>query len=199
MREFILRARKAPTAPTFSLDALPDAGHLEIVAACIANALFTSNHLREDTAISVVLEGGPDPPRTLRIDGGSLGSLDGFDERSIASMILRALDVGCGLALHESRDVDGGITIAKRAFEHLVRDLPSDRLFYLSRRGRDIRGLDLPADPVFVLSDHIALPKKSAKHLDRLGATPVSLGPRTLFASHCVVLVHNELDRRDAP
>jgi len=34
------------------------------------------------------------------------------------------------------------------------------------------------------------------KYLDRLGATPISLGPRTLFASHCIVLVHNELDRR---
>lgn len=170
---------------------------MEVVAACISNAIFYSNNLREETAISVVLEGGPDPPKTLRIESGGLGSLDGFDERSIAAMIQKAVTVGKGLNLHEERQVDGGITIAKTAFEHLVKARESDRLFYLSRKGSDIRSLDLPPDPTFVVTDHLSMPKKTEKYLDRLGATPVSLGPRMLFASHCIVLVHNELDRRE--
>lgn len=198
MREFILRARKAPTAPTFSLDDLPAAGHMEVVAACISNALFYSNHLRENTTIQVVLEGGPDPPRTIRVESGTLGSLEGFDERSIAAMIHQALQCGKGLGLREKRSVTDGITIAKTAFEHLVQERSSDQLFYLSRKGRDIRDLDLPSDPTFVFTDYLSMPKKTGKYLDRLGATPISLGPRMLFAAQCIVLVHNELDRRES-
>ena len=198
MREFILRARKAPTAANFSLDNLPDAGHMEIVAACISNALFTSNHIRPATTINVVLEGGPDPPRTLSIDSSHLGSLDGFDERSIAKMIQNALRIGRGLELREERIVDEGITIAKTAFEHLVQERPSESLFYLSKKGQDIRDIELPESPTFVFSDYLSMPKKSSKYLDRLGATPIRLGPRTLFASHCIILVHNELDRRES-
>ena len=197
MREFILRARKAPTAATFSLDNLPGAGHMEVVASCVSNAIFFSNHIREATTINIVMEGGPEPPKNLRIDSSILGSLDGFDERSIAKMIKHALEVGRGLALREERPVDGGITIAKTAFEHLVQERPPENLFYLSRKGTDIRDIALPADPTFVFSDFLSMPKKSEKYLDRLGATPVSLGPRMLFASHCIILVHNELDRRE--
>ncbi|MYK52327.1 MAG: tRNA (pseudouridine(54)-N(1))-methyltransferase TrmY, partial [Gemmatimonadetes bacterium] len=40
MRNFILRARKGPTTPDFSLDDLSRVGRLEIVAHCLANALF---------------------------------------------------------------------------------------------------------------------------------------------------------------
>ena len=198
MREFILRARKAPTASNFSLDNLPDAGHMEIVAGCISNALFYANHIRPETTIRVVLEGGPDPPKTLCINSSRLGSLDGFDERSIAKMVQRALEIGRGLELREERDVDGGITISKTAFEHLVQERPPEALFYLSKKGQDIRFIELPESPTFVFTDYLSMPRKSGKYLSRLGATPVSLGPRTLFASHCIVLVHNELDRRES-
>lgn len=197
MREFILRARKAPTAATFSVDNLPAASHMEVVASCVSNAIFFSNHIREATTINIVMEGGPEPPKNLRIDSTTLGSLEGFDERSIAKMIKHALKVGRGLALRVERPVDGGITIAKTAFEHLVQERPPENLFYLSRKGTDIRDIALPADPTFVFSDFLSMPKKSEKYLDRLGATPVSLGPRMLFASHCIILIHNELDRRE--
>ena len=197
MREFILRARKAPTAPNFSIDNLPDAGHMEVVAACISNAVFYSNHLREDTSISVVLEGGPEPPKTLIVDSRTLGTLEGFDERSIALMIQQALGVGKGLGLRQERPVIGGVTIAKTAFEHLVQDRSPDQLFYLSKKGADIREAEFPESPTFVFSDYLSMPKKSGRYLARLGATPISLGPRMLFASQCIVLVHNELDRRE--
>lgn len=197
MREFILRARKAPTAPTFSLDNLPAAGHMEVIAGCIANAIFYANHIREATTINVVLEGSPEPPKTIRIDSSHLGSLDGFDERSIARMIQQTLKSGTGLALREEREAGGGITIGKTAFEHLLQERPAENLFYLSKKGSDLRELPLPKNPTFVFSDYLSMPKKSEKYLNRLGATAVSLGPRMLFASHCIVLVHNELDRRE--
>ena len=41
--------------------------------------------------------------------------------------------------------------------------------------------------------------KKTDKFLLRLGAEPISVGPKMLFASQCITLVHNELDRLDLP
>src|SRR5690606_41359285 len=51
-------------------------------------------------------------------------------------------------------------------------------------------------NPCFLLTDHIPMPKNSISGLKRLGAEAISLGPRMLFASQCVVLIHNELDWR---
>ena len=39
------------------------------------------------------------------------------------------------------------------------------------------------------------MPKKTEKLLERIGAKKIKLGPKMLFASHCIVIVHNELDR----
>jgi tRNA (pseudouridine54-N1)-methyltransferase len=40
------------------------------------------------------------------------------------------------------------------------------------------------------------MPPKTLQGLERLGAKKLSLGPRMLFASQCVVLIHHELDLR---
>ena len=198
MREFILRARKGPTSPDFDLGDLPASGHFEVVTHCVSNALFFANHIRDDTAIHIVLDGPSDPPKTVTFDGRTLGSLEGFDEQSIARAIHRALKVGHGLATNDSKESDSGLTVVKRGFERLLQDRRPDQLFYLDRKGTDLRDIEIGEDPVFVFSDFLSMPRKTDKYLRRIGATPVSLGPRLLFASHCIVLVHNELDRRNA-
>ena len=40
------------------------------------------------------------------------------------------------------------------------------------------------------------MPRKTFNSLERLGAKKITLGPRMLFASQCVVLIHHELDQR---
>ncbi|NCO46791.1 MAG: tRNA (pseudouridine(54)-N(1))-methyltransferase TrmY, partial [Vibrio sp.] len=40
------------------------------------------------------------------------------------------------------------------------------------------------------------MPKKSWNSLKRLNTQKISLGPRMLFASQCIVLIQNELDIR---
>ncbi|MBM3279192.1 MAG: tRNA (pseudouridine(54)-N(1))-methyltransferase TrmY [Candidatus Handelsmanbacteria bacterium] len=196
-RVFILRARKAPTSPAFSLDDLARAGHLEIAAHCVANALFISGQIRPAIALHLVLEGAPDPPRTLRLESDTLGSLGGFDERSICQLVQRALGAGRHLKLGEELRVNGGVYVAKRSFEQLVREqsaaLP---LYHLQPRGEDIRATRFSLPAAFVFSDHLSMPKKADKYLVRLGARPLSVGPRRLFASQCIALVHNELDRQ---
>ena len=198
MRQFILRARKGPSSPGFALDNLPGLGHLEIVAHCISNALFYSGHIRPGVVIHVVLDGPSSPPKTVRFESDRLGSLAGFDERSICMALDQALACGRRLATGEEARAAEGIFVSKLGFEPLVRQQSSaGALYYLRPKGGDIRQVDLALPATFVFSDHLGMPKKADRYLERLGAIPLSVGPKMLFASQCIVLAHNELDRRE--
>ena len=70
------------------------------------------------------------------------------------------------------------------------------QLFVMDPKGAPIRQQVFEGNPCFVLTDHIPMPKKTFHSLDRLGTKRIALGPRMLFASQCVVLIHNELDLR---
>ena len=195
-RNFILRVRNGPTAPRFSLDDLPSANHLEVVAQSVANALFFANQHRVDTSIRVILEGPPCPPRVLTYQGNSIGSLGGFDERSIANSIRGALAQGTQLGRDETVICDSGIEVTHRSFESIVKAAAIPGFYYLDKKGSDIRETPLDSPAIFVMSDHKSMPRKSTQYLARLGGRPIALGPKTIFASQCVVLVHNDLDRR---
>ena len=200
MREFILRARKGPTSPDFSLDDLTRAGRMEIVAHCLANALFTAGHIRPDTTIHIVLDGPSAPPKTVRFESNTLAFLGGFDERTLCAVVRSALEVGRDLSLGEEAPVNDGVFVAKKGFEHLVKARADrDQTYTLQRKGTDIRSVAFEPDPTFVFSDHLSMPKKTHRYLQRLGAKPISIGPKMLFASQCIVLVHNELDRQGLP
>jgi tRNA (pseudouridine54-N1)-methyltransferase len=195
-RNFIVRARRGPTGPGFSPDALPEANHLEAVTQAVLSALFRATTHRADTAIHVVLEGAPDPPRTLRFGGDDLGSLVGLDERSIAEATREALRASVGIGNDEERTSSHGVVITRTSFDSLIKQACElDGFYYLHRRGEDIRDVVPQTPAVFVLSDHLAMPKKSEHYMKRLGATPLSVGPKLLFAAQCIVLIHNELDR----
>ena len=76
-----------------------------------------------------------------------------------------------------------------------MKDLAEDhQLYVMDKKGDSIRELDFGENPCFLLTDHIPMPKKTFNSLKRLGAEKISLGPRMLFASQCVVLIQNELD-----
>ena len=198
MAEFILRSRKGRSTADCSLDELAAKGHFEILAACIVNALFYSGNIRPLTAMHIVFEGPSAPPKTVRFESDRLCSLDGHTERSIGAVLQRALKAGHRLGLGEELAVDEGLFVAKASFERLVKEkCQKGSCFYLNRRGSDIRSTPLDPAAAFVFSDHMSMPRKSEKHLERLGASALSLGPRTLFASQCIAVVQNELDRRE--
>ena len=200
MRDFILRARKGPSSADLSLDDLAGAGHMEVVAHCIQNALFYSLNIRTGVRVHIVLDGPAAPPKTVRIESDGLGSLGGFDERALCGVLQEALAAGRHLALAEEVEALQGVWVAKRSFESLVRQVSAAGAFYaLQKRGTDIRDVEFPADAAFVFSDHLGMPKKADRFLARLGAEPLSVGPKMLFASQCIALVHNELDRRGLP
>ncbi len=81
-----------------------------------------------------------------------------------------------------------------RGLKGLLEEYGRD-LVYLREDGEDLRAAVLPDDPAFLLSDHRDLtPEEETAVLD-LQPRIVSVGPRSLHADHCIVLVNNELDR----
>ena len=199
MRDFILRARKGPSTPDFSSDDLPSAGHLEIVCHCIANALFYSLQLRDDVRVHIALDGPAAPPKVVRIESEGLGSLDGFDERALAAVLSRALADGRGLDLDEEVQSRPGVFIAKRSFESLVRQQSESGDVYCCKSAAlTCAKWRLPS--VRLLSFQTIYPCLKKRISFSCGsARALSVGPKMLFASQCITLVHNELDRQNRP
>jgi len=197
MREFILRALKAKTSPDFTLDDLPGSGgRMDLVCRCISNSLFVAQDMRRDTIFHAVLEGPLLPPKIVSFFGETLRNV-APDERNVASHIQRALEEGRDLKLGEEKEISPGIKVFKKSFERLIKEKSENsQLIYLNKKGKDMNDFEFKKNVVIVLGDHIGLPRESEKLLKRLKSEKLSLGPKTYLASHCIVIVHNILDRR---
>src|SRR5690606_11023578 len=99
-----------------------------------------------------------------------------------------------GMGKEQERAVEPGIQVRTVSFERLVKELAEDhQLYVMDRKGTPVRSMDFAANPCFLLTDHIPMPKKTFGSLARLGAEKISVDPTMWFASQCVVLIHNEL------
>lgn len=197
MRTFILKARKGPADPAKIANSVGEGAHLEIAAHVMMNAFFASNSFRRHVLLHLVFESSSDYSRIITFDSSQKLSLPGFHEEALLSVISGALEAGSGLGKEESTALDPGVSIAARSFESLIKEVSAgDSFFVLDRKGVDIRTVNLGENPCFFLTDHIPNPKNTDRYLQRLGGTKVSVSPRMLFASQCVTLIQNELDRR---
>lgn len=196
MRTFIIKARKGTTRWQQLRAHIGSKAHFEIISHCVINAFFVSNGFREDVEVYIVLDSSEDFPRTIKLSGGEGISIAGFHEQAVLDLVEKALKDGYGLQKNENRALAPGLQISGFGFERLVGHLLETRPVYLlDRKGEDIRTMALELNPVFILSDHLAIPKNSIKALKRRGLKRVSLGKRMLFASQCVVLLNDEMDR----
>ncbi|SOC26922.1 tRNA (pseudouridine54-N1)-methyltransferase [Alloalcanivorax xenomutans] len=195
MRTFVLRARAAPTDSRRLREGVGQAAHTEILAHSLMNALFVAQSHRDDVTVYLVLESTQDYSRTVAFVADDIRDLGGFHEQALLDRIASALDVSQGMGKEQTRTVAPGITVSTLSFEKLVQDLANDyQLYVMDKKGEPIQDVDFPDNPCFLLTDHIPMPKKSFNSLKRLGAEKISLGPKMLFASQCVVLIHNALD-----
>lgn len=198
MRTFILKATEAPTsAELINLDDLKASGRIDLVCRCVSNALFVANHIRPDTIINVVLEGPPLSTRVISFAGNKIRQIE-YDEKSIAAVIKLALEKGKDLEKDNAADVEQGIRISRNTFTEFVSQFAGKTLFYLHKKGEDIRDVKFKTagDKVFILGDHKGLDKQDERLMKRLAAKKISLSPMMLYSSHCIVIVQNELDRQ---
>ncbi|HWR96569.1 MAG TPA: tRNA (pseudouridine(54)-N(1))-methyltransferase TrmY [Arenimonas sp.] len=197
MRTFVLRARAAPTDSQKLLASIGKEAHAEILAHTLMNAVFVAQSHRADVRVYLVLESSPDFSRSICFDVSAMHEIGGFDERALLGKVAKALDASRGMGKEEMRPVESGVTVRTVSFERLVQELAEDhQLFVMDRKGASIREQTFEANPCFLLTDHIPMPKNTFHTLERLGAKKIALGSKMLFASQCVVLIHHELDQR---
>jgi tRNA (pseudouridine54-N1)-methyltransferase len=194
MTSFIITGHRAVTSGDFKLDDIAGgAGRLDILVRCVNSAFFLSHDLRKDVQLYLVLEGGNDAPKTVRFSGGEIRYLNP-DERSTASLIRNALLKKC--APGEEIRSSPGVYISRRSFADIV-ELLKDRPFvYLKEDGTDCRDYAFPDDPVIVLGDDKDLTEEEEAVLMSTGPDKICLGPLSLHADHCMIVVHNEMDRQ---
>ncbi len=197
MRTFVLRARAASTDPRVFLDGVGQEAHSEILAHTLMNAIFVAQAHRDDVVAHLVLESTRDYSRTVTFVASDLRDIGGFHEQALLAKVARALEVSQGMGKEQEKAVAPGVSVRTLSFERLVQQLAeTHQLYVMDKKGADIQEVRFAANPCFLLTDHIPMPKKSFNSLKRLGAEHLSLGPTMLFASQCVVLIHNALDRQ---
>ena len=72
------------------------------------------------------------------------------------------------------------------------------KFVYLKEDGADVRGYEFPENPIFVLGDNSDPTEEEEALLFAKNPEKICLGPHSLHADHCMILVQNELDRRQA-
>lgn len=192
MRIFIVLGHRATVEPGFSLNDIPgSAGRLDVLCRCVNSAFCLSHDLRRDTELYLVLQ----DQVTLRFVGSRLRHLNP-DERSTAALIQRALQRRGQLEERAELESTPGIFISHRGLQAVLQEARgrASQLFLLHEGGSPLRQAELAPEGGFVLSDHLDfLPRE----LGLMGDLPrLSLGPKSLHADHCIIIVHNELDLR---
>lgn len=192
MRHFVYFSSEARTSGNFNVNELMKAGRMDIVIHVIINTFFLSHRLRDNVKLHLVFYGMPDPPKHIEIQVSTNLEIRKKDVAGLIKKILYKYKEG------KKTEVFPGCFIEKKSFLKVVEDLLNEgqEVFILDKKGKNLREVKIPKDPVFILGDHKGLPKKEVKRLKKI-ATPVSVGKKVYFASQIVTIVNNELDIRE--
>ena len=196
MRIFVLRSLKGLTR-SFEISEIRKS-RMDIVANCALNALMISNAIRRDVKFIACLDGPPNPPKTIIFDGEKLKNVYP-SEVGFLEVISNALKED--LKIFECKKVQDGVVVCKKAWEHIVKELAQQnfQLIYLDPEGKSFEEIEIKENVVFFLGDHIGLPKKSIKFLERFNVEKVSLGKVVYFASQAILIMNYLLDKIYAP
>lgn len=187
---FVVIGHKAASAPGFShKDLAGTGGRIDVLARCMPAAFLVSHGMRSDVEIYTVHLGPPTAPKVVRMRAAELRHLNP-DERTTALLLEKAL--GTPTTGPVWADATPGVSVARMALDELLAQLPGP-LVVLHEEGDDVARATLPADATFVLGDHLGFTPEEDQLLGK--AQRVSLGPVSLQADQCIVVLHNWLDR----
>jgi tRNA (pseudouridine54-N1)-methyltransferase len=141
--------------------------------------------------------GEPDAPKAVRVSGGNVRNLNP-DERSTVALLSRALEVPLP---RNGRwvEVQPGIHAARRGLAEVLDDAGDGPLVLLDEDAvsdaGELPGLIGGGDATFVLGDNNGLDTGQMAEVRSRDAREACLGPEPLHTDHCIVIVHNLLDR----
>ncbi len=186
MRAFLVISHKF--RGDVNLNDLPGSGRVDVIARCINAAIFLSHDIRRDVLFYMY---APEIEFLLKIDSSRVKYLNP-DERSTAALIRNAV-----INYRGREETSPGFFARTAGFGDVMEELSSlGPVYYLHEDGRDLRGVGLEENAVFVLSDSVDLSENEEKMVDEIASERISIGPRSVLASHAICVVNNEMDRR---
>ncbi len=183
MREFLLYSRIGRTDPHWN--SMHEAGRLDIVYECIVASLFLSHGLRRDVDFNAVLNGPPNPPLHLQINGSQLYDVR-TDQQTWQTIFKKVLS---GIS-------HPGVQTAKESFEALLnRKAENASVYVLEEGGTNVTDVQIAENSFFILGDHVGLPKNVERFALRYGEK-ISLGKTPYLATHCITILNYLLDKQ---
>jgi tRNA (pseudouridine54-N1)-methyltransferase len=185
MREFVLYSRLGQTDSNFRN--LHDAGRLDIVYECTVASLFLSHAIRKNVVFNAILSGPPTPPVHLRMEGATLHDVR-TDQQTWEKILRKIL----GGKTHP------GIAKDKTSFEALLKikaKTSGTAIYVLEEKGKNISEIELEENAMFILGDHIGLPKTVENFALRY-AKKISLGKQPYLAASCITILNYLMDTK---
>ena len=187
MRTFAVIAHKF--RGEVNLNDLPGSGRTDLIARCINAAIFLSHDIRRDVLFFFF---APEIQTRVKIDSSRVKYLNP-DERSTAALIRNAIIKKAADEIESSP----GFFVKEEHFEEFLAELKAlGTLYYLHENGHDVRAVEFPKKSVFFLSDSMNMENEEEKKIDEISEKRVSVGEKSILASHAICIVNNELDRR---
>jgi tRNA (pseudouridine54-N1)-methyltransferase len=187
MRQFVIVSHEAPTEGQFSLDDLPGAGRMDLLARSVTASLLLSHGIRDTVRTHLVVG-----EYTIQFDGATLQGLNP-DERSTAARIRDALDSREEAIGHIPVETAPGISLVRKGLSETLADIDGT-VVCLHEDGDGVGECSPPDAPVFVLSDHRDFTESERAEIDTVADQRLSLGPERLHADHAITVAHNWLD-----
>jgi tRNA pseudouridine-54 N-methylase len=95
-----------------------------------------------------------------------------------------------------SGEAHPGVSVHKDSFEAVLKEKAKDHgVYVLEEGGEDLEEVQLDSCPIFVLGDHIGLPKTVESFALRYGEK-VSLGKQAYLAASCITILNFIMDKR---
>jgi tRNA (pseudouridine54-N1)-methyltransferase len=170
---------------------------MDAVANVVTSAFLLSNSIRRDTELTLLFMTDPKRVVKVQMDGGRLKHLNP-DERSTAALIKNSLVKFWAKPTSEV-DTGPGVTVGMvDPAEELKGFASAPGAIWLTENGGPFSFSQNDAVVNVILSDPYDPPENERVLLESLPAKKVSLGPLSLHSSHCIVLVHNLLDKEQS-
>ncbi|WP_128225649.1 tRNA (pseudouridine(54)-N(1))-methyltransferase TrmY [Halobacteriaceae bacterium SHR40] len=190
MRQFIVHGHAVPPTAEVSLDDLPGAGRLDLLARCVTASFLLSHGIRDDVRTHLVVN----DEFTVQFDGSQLRGLHP-DERSTAALIRTALEEKAEAIGQIPVETSPGVSLIRRGFEGTLADVASSgTVVQLHEDGEPAVDVSVPAEPIFVLSDHQDFTDDEDALLAAEADHRLRVGPEALHADHTITVVHNWCD-----
>jgi tRNA (pseudouridine54-N1)-methyltransferase len=192
-RHYAIIGHKTPSSGKLNLSDLSGSGRMDVLVRAINSALFVSHGIRKDTTITLHLQGGDGPDRTVLFDGEKLAGVRP-DERSIAGQIKAIIRLPIPPIGHYKEVTQGIYHSGGDIFNTLdLWKVEKININILDAKGIDINQVSKKENIGIILSDDLPFNDKEIEKFT--GYQKVSLGEKWLQGHSCIAITQYVLDK----